>query len=204
MLHVDDAHGLGSFGTHGRGSLELAGVAPDAINRGPDVHGSGPRVFHAATLSKAIGGYGGVIAGDAAFLETIKRASGWFRGASAPAAAVAAATARCLAIVEAEPQVAHAVGRECRAVARALRNLGLEVEHSPSPIIGVRLNTAAAMQRVCRRLADEGILIGYTRDYSGAGPDGMLRIAVFATHTSEMLERLVAALQTALAEENGP
>ncbi len=85
-----------------------------------------------------------------------------------------------------------------------MRNLGLEVEQSPSPIIGVRLNTAAAMQRVCGRLADEGILISYTRDYSGAGPDGMLRIAVFATHTSEMLERLVAALQTALAEENEP
>jgi hypothetical protein len=45
---------------------------------------------------------------------------------------------------------------------------------------------------------NEGIAIAYVRDYCGVGSDGMLRIAVFATHTAEMIDRLIAALDRVL------
>ena len=53
------------------------------INRDLDEPVDGPRVFLSATLSKAIGGHGGVIGGSPAFLDRVRRSSGWFRGASA-------------------------------------------------------------------------------------------------------------------------
>lgn len=202
MLHVDDAHGLATLGERGRGSLELAGVAAERINRDPDEPmDGGPRVFHSTTLSKAVGGHGGVVAGSRTFLDRIRRASGWYRGASAPAAPVAAATAKGLELVQTDPELRRRLAANVAWLRTALGNLGLPIEMTPSPIIGFALPEAAAMQRVQRQLVSEGIIIAHARDYAGVGPDGMLRIAVFATHTPPMLERLVEALGRAVRAE---
>jgi 7-keto-8-aminopelargonate synthetase-like enzyme len=201
---VDDAHGLAVLGDGGRGSLELAGVPADRINRAFDEMSDAPRVFHTATLSKALGGQGGLIAGSRAFLDCVRGASGWFRGASAPAAPVAAATAKGLEIVATTPALRKSLRNNVDLLRRSLRDLGLNVPPGPSPIIGIRLSSGAEMKRVYERLVEAGILIGFTRDYAGSGPDGMLRIAVFATHTTEMLDRLIASLQAALHEVNAP
>jgi 7-keto-8-aminopelargonate synthetase-like enzyme len=204
MLLVDDAHALGVLGASGRGSLELAGVSAENINRDPDVACDGPRVFHTATLSKAVGGHGGLIAGSSELLARVRRSSGWFRGAGAPAAPVAAATAKGLQIVATQPELRRRLGENVTALRRGLAELGLEVESSPAPIVAVRLETAERMQRVQQRLASQGILVAYVRDYVGAGPDGLLRIAVFATHTSEMIDRLLRSLGQVLSEERTP
>jgi len=200
-LLVDDAHGLGALGSHGRGSLELAGVDPRTINVEAAEVGDGPRIFHTTTLSKAVGGQGGLIAGSRAFLDRIRRASGWLRGASAPASPVAAATAEGLRVMVNQPELRERLTSNVTSLRGSLAALGLAVPMTPSPIIGVRLETASRMASVRDRLEAEGILIAHSRDYSGAGPDGMLRIAVFATHTPEMIERLVAAFGRALAQE---
>ena len=60
LLCIDDAHGLGVLGEHGRGSLEYCGVASSGR-------------FAYGTLSKAFGGYGGIISGSAAFIDQIKK-----------------------------------------------------------------------------------------------------------------------------------
>jgi 8-amino-7-oxononanoate synthase len=182
MLLVDDAHGLAVLGENGRGTLEWAGVDPGRINRLQAPEGA-TRVFHTATLSKAVGGQGGAIAGSPEFMNRVRRSSGWYRGSSAPAAPVAAATAAALAIVECEPALRTRLAANVEAVRDGLSGLGLVVDRSPSPIVSFRLDTAAAMQEVHRRLLDEGIAVAYTRDYAGAGPAGVIRIAVFATHT---------------------
>jgi 7-keto-8-aminopelargonate synthetase-like enzyme len=197
MLLVDDAHGLATLGALGRGSLELAGVAVEQINA-PEQSSGAPRVFHSTTLSKAVGGHGGVLAGSAAFLQRVRNSSGWFRGSSAPAAPVAAATAKGLEIVAGDPVLRQRLAANVTQARAKLAALALDVEESPSPIVGIRLRDAAAMQRVQQRLLDDGIAISYTRDYAGAGPEGLLRIAIFATHTPAMIERLAEALGRAL------
>ncbi|MEX0677270.1 MAG: aminotransferase class I/II-fold pyridoxal phosphate-dependent enzyme [Pirellulales bacterium] len=198
MLLVDDAHGLAVLGDCGRGSLELAGIAPGRINRLDDETDGGAHVFHSTTLSKAVGGHGGAIAGSRTFLDGVCRASGWLRAASAPAAPVAAATAKGLEIVQGDPGLRRQLAANTRAMRSGLRSLGLDVAESPSPIVGVSLASADLMQAVQHKLAAEGIVIAYARDYAGAGPLGMLRIAVFATHTPEMIDRLVEALRRAI------
>jgi 7-keto-8-aminopelargonate synthetase-like enzyme len=198
MLLVDDAHGLATLGELGRGSLEFAGIEPARINRLADEDDSHVRVLQTTTLSKAVGGHGGVLAGSRRFLTEVRNCSGWFRGASAPAAPVAAATAKALEIVQANPDLRRKLASNVEALRTGLRSLGLDVEASPSPIIAIALDTAERMRRVQKSLAAEGILIAYAHDYAGAGRLGMLRIAAFATHTREMIDRLVDALRRTL------
>lgn len=198
-LLVDDAHGVASVGRQGRGCLELAGVASDAINRDFDETVSMPaRVFLSTTLSKAVGGHGGAIPGSDKFLRRVRSASGWFRGASAPAAAVAAATAKGLELVQTQPQLRQQLADNVHYARTALAGLSLDVEQSPSPVISVCLESSDRMAAVQRRLLDAGIAIAFARDYAGAGPRGLLRIAVFSTHTPAMIDTLVAALAQAL------
>ena len=199
MLLVDDAHGLATVGPAGRGSLELAGVAADSINLDPDEPSpAGARVFHTATLSKAVGGYGGVIAGSRALLARVRRSSGWHRAASGVPAPIAAATAAALSIVVDSPALRRRLAENVSLARAGLRKIGLAVSSSPAPVIGVALDGSQRMAAVQRRLLDQGIAIAYVRNYAGAGPAGILRIAVFATHTREMIERLIEALDEAL------
>jgi glycine C-acetyltransferase/8-amino-7-oxononanoate synthase len=200
-LLVDDAHGVGVLGPQGRGSLELAGVPSTAINRADvntDASSQGVSVFQSLTLSKAIGGHGGALVGSREFLDRVRSASGWFRGSSAPAAPVAAATAKALEIVQARPELRQTLAGNVAYARQQLRGLGLGVEDLPTAIISIELSTAAEMQRVQRGMLAEGVAIAHSRDYAGAGPDGMLRIAIFATHTREMIDQLVATMQRVL------
>ncbi|MCC7086927.1 MAG: pyridoxal phosphate-dependent aminotransferase family protein [Pirellulales bacterium] len=203
MLLVDDAHGVAAIGESGKGSLEIAGIPAADINADfARPVSTETRVFRSATLSKAIGGLGGALAGDLALLQRVRSSSGWFRGASAPAAAVAAATAKALEIVQTRPELRRNLAANVRHLRTRLRDLGLNVEDSPSPVIGLSLGTVEQNENIQRRLQADGIAISFSREYTGSGPNGMLRIAVFATHTPEMIDRLISAMRDSLKAES--
>jgi hypothetical protein len=51
------------------------------------------------------------------------------------------------------------------------------------------------MQRIQGELMQRGIAIAYMAAYAGLGPRGALRLAVFSTHTPEMIRRLLDQLR---------
>jgi glycine C-acetyltransferase/8-amino-7-oxononanoate synthase len=51
------------------------------------------------------------------------------------------------------------------------------------------------MQRIQRELMQRGIAVAYMAAYCGLGPEGGLRIAVFATHTEPMIQQLLDELR---------
>ncbi len=191
-LIVDDAHGVGVLGEQGRGTLEELGLSIADANR--DDAAGATTILMSGTLSKALGGFGGILPCSRRFLDRIRATSHYWDGASAPAAAVAGASARALEIVLAEPELRRRLRDNSAAMRAALRRLGLTVEDWPTPVIGLSIGTAENMRRIQRRMEDAGILVPYMRSYSGVGLEGLLRIAVFATHTGEMIERFVDEL----------
>src|SRR5690606_34156870 len=79
-LCVDDAHAAGVLGDAGRGSFEHANL-PNVNASLADDGAPGTRLLASATLSKALGGFGGIIAGAQTFIDTIKQQSHLFNGA---------------------------------------------------------------------------------------------------------------------------
>ena len=195
-LLVDDAHALGVLGEHGRGTFEHAGLFELGVNvdlpdRGkPDA----PCLLLCATLSKALGGYGGIIPGTSAMLERIKSTSHYYAGASPPPIPAAAASARAIELVIDHPEMRTHLRENVRTVRDGLREMGLDVDDAPVPIICLTLGAAENMQRIQRALADRGVMVAYMRAYSGLGPEGALRLAVFATHSGAMIRRLLDEL----------
>jgi len=192
---VDDAHGMGTIGDHGRGTLDFFGLWSRAVNDDPAAADRPPvRLYVGGTLSKALGGFGGIVPGSAALLRRVRTATHYYEGASAPPTPVAAASARALELVQCHPELRLRLRDNVRAVRSGLRQLGLSVEESPTPIVAVQAGTAEQMQRLQAELQQRGIIVPYMAAYSGLGPAGALRVAVFATHTDEMIQRLLAAL----------
>jgi 7-keto-8-aminopelargonate synthetase-like enzyme len=190
-LCLDDCHAVGVLGDRGRGTCEYFGFAANRVNQSVgDTEAQVPQLYAAGTLSKAFGSYGGIVPGAASFVASAKQGSHYYRGASAPPVPVAAASAAALTLVATEPERVRQLQHNARRLKACLSNLGLAVDDTPVPIISLNLGTAQQMRRLQQTLADEGILIAYSEKYAGLGDQGALRIAVFATHTKEMIETL--------------
>ncbi len=189
-LLVDDAHGLATLGAFGHGTYEHGGIDTTQVNSGDT---AGVRCVRVGTASKAIGGYGGLIAGSSAFIERVSNAP-QFRGMTPPPAPVAAATAEAFAVIGDDPALITHLQDNARHLRAGLRGIGLDVEDSPSPVVCLALPTAKATRDVHRALADRGYMIGYMSSYSGLGDVGALRIAVFATHERDKIDALVECL----------
>lgn len=196
---VDDAHGLGTIGDDGRGTLDFFGLWSRAVNDDPAA-ADRPRVrlYVGGTLSKALGGFGGIVPGSTALLRRVRTATHYYEGASGPPTPVAAASACALELLQRHPELRLRLRDNVRAVRSGLRQLGLSVEELPTPIVPVQAGTAEQMQRLQAELQQRGIIVPYMAAYSGLGPAGALRVAVFATHTDEMIQRLLDALRSLL------
>ena len=190
-LMIDEAHGMGVFGEHGRGVAEaLLGVEHDG-----DVH------IHMGTLSKALGGLGGTIAGSRALIELLINRARSFIYTTAPPPPVIAAARAALEVVRSEE--GRRLRRRLLAGADKLREhlkeLRLDTGASASQIIPIILGDNDRTMRVAEKLLDAGFLVGAVRPPSVPPGRARLRVSLTAAHTDEDIERLAAALERALA-----
>jgi 7-keto-8-aminopelargonate synthetase-like enzyme len=178
-LWLDEAHPVGILGPNGRGTYDHFGL-------------SGGRLVFGGTLSKAFGGFGGIIPGPKDFIDRV-RSGPVMIAASAPPSPVAAATLAGIERVAANPQWRERIWANARRLKAGIRGLGFDVEPTDVPIAAFALDTAQRMRSVHRALMERGIAIQYTH-YPGAGADGVLRMVVFSTHTEEQIDRLIEEL----------
>ncbi|MDR0392227.1 MAG: pyridoxal phosphate-dependent aminotransferase family protein [Planctomycetaceae bacterium] len=204
-LLIDDAHGFGVLGANGLGTLEHFNISSSLANRTAQdsiddfhlcVNNTSEIVtnlYQAFSLCKAIGGSGGIIAGSETFVQRLKDRTTVYHGTSAPASPIAAATATALSIA-ARGGLRKRMYANVELLKRKLREVGIEVNDNPLPIIILTLGSAINMRRIQKELANRGILVSYLPRYAGLGSQGALRIAVFATHTEEMINELAEVL----------
>jgi len=125
----------------------------------------------------------------------VRGASHWFEGATAPPAALTAATARALELLRDEPELRQRLASNVRLLKDGLRAIGFDVDDTPVPIICLVVGDAANMRRIQTELMRRGIAVAYIAAYAGLGAGGGLRIAVFATHAEAMIRRLLDELR---------
>ena len=197
VLCLDDAHGLAILGENGRGTFEHAGLWPHGVNRAGSPPPS-PALLCCGTLSKAVGGFGGIIPGSEELIRRIKRQSPYYGGASAPPIPAAAATARAIQLIVADADLRPRLWSNTRLLKDGLRRMGFDVDATPVPIVCLTAGAADNMQRIQRELMARGVAVAYMAAYAGLGAEGGLRLAVFATHTEAMIQQLLDELRRLL------
>ncbi|MDR1290427.1 MAG: pyridoxal phosphate-dependent aminotransferase family protein [Planctomycetaceae bacterium] len=204
-LLIDDAHGFGVLGSNGLGTLEYFNINPTLANRTTqdsidDFHFCTnnaaeitTNIYQAFSLCKAVGGSGGVIPGSETFVQRLKDRTTIYHGASAPANPIAAATATALQIV-AKGELRKKLHANTELLKQKLREKGIDINNNPLPIVILTLGSAINMRRIQKELSNRGILVSYLPRHTGLGSQGALRIAVFATHTTDMILELTDTL----------
>ena len=164
VLLVDDAHALGLLGPGGAGGVAAAGLA------------GAPDLVVTATLSKALGGAGGVVAGPGALIRHLVDTGRTFIYDTALPPAVAAGVRAALRLARSPEGEARRADLRTRAVAAAdrLAAAGLEVSTPAAGVVSVTAPDAAAAVAWATACAARGVAVGCFRPPST--PDGRSRL----------------------------
>lgn len=184
-VYLDDAHAVGVLGRNGRGTPEYFEIQD-------------PSCLTSATLAKALGGFGGIIWGSAKWVESIDRASRICAGASPPPLVVAAASAQALKLAHETPELRQILWKRIEQARDGLRALGWNLANTPVPILCLESRPGVSLERIKQKLFEQNIAIELVRSYTSTPPGGALRIAIFASHSIEQIDRLVAAIGNSL------
>ncbi|MEH1012986.1 8-amino-7-oxononanoate synthase [Micromonospora sp. CPCC 206060] len=168
LLLVDEAHALGIRGPSGAGGVVEAGLAGE------------PDVVVTATLSKALGGAGGVVAGPAELVRHLVDTGRTFIFDTAlpPAVAAGVLTATGLAR-EGDPLRDELAGRAALAVAR-LRAAGLRVSTPSAAVVSVTAPGPEAAVSWAADCRDRGVAVGCFRPPSTPDTRSRLRLTISA------------------------
>ena len=181
ILMVDDAHGTGVLGASGRGTHEHFG-----ITHGIDVL--------TTSGSKALGAYGGFVAGNTELVDLlINRAQAFIYTSALPPDACAAATA-ALELIETRPDLREDLWRNVHTIQNALTDLGFDIMDSQSQIVPVLIGDAARTMAISNRLFEEGIYLSGIRPPTVPDGESRLRLTLMANHSEVDINRLIQAM----------
>jgi len=192
MLMVDEAHGTGVWGKGGKGASELLGVHDDI----PILMG---------TLSKALGGLGGFIAGENNLIRYLRNRARSFIYTTAPPPPICAGVLAALDIIESDEGRAlrERLQRMSRDVREYIRGLGFDTGNSTTQIIPVIFGDVERALKASYLLFDLGIFAPAVRPPTVPEGSARIRISLSAGHTDLQIERLTDALKQVKKEVVG-
>lgn len=181
MLLVDEAHAIGVFGSRGCGVAEHLGTS-DAVH------------VTVGTLSKTFGSSGGFVCGRRRLIDWLVNTSRSYVFSTAPPAAVCAAAAAAVDIVREEPGRGQQLLAEAERLRQGLRAGGWQTGASASQIVPVVVGDATIATDLAAALRERGLYVPAIRPPSVAAGEARLRISLSVAHTTEMIDRLIAAM----------
>ena len=172
---VDEAHGIGVFGDHGRGTCyHLGGTDEFDLIMG--------------TFSKSFASIGGFIASDEPVINYLRHHSrSYIFSASNTPAATAAANA-ALDIMLSEPERIQHLWDLTHYALDGFRNMGCEIGHTSTPIIPLFIRDNDLTFLIVKELFEAGIFVNPVVAPAVASEDTLIRFSLMATHTKEQLD----------------
>lgn len=179
-LVVDDSHGLGVLGPAHAGVASYWGVQ-DA------------RLVITASLAKALGAAGGVIAGSASVIARVRHRAESHHGSTPPPPPMAAAAVAAIDVLSNDPRRRERLRANATALQRIGMRLGVLGVDPALPVLALPVQDEADGVSLQAGLRAQGIFAAHVH-YPGAPSAGVLRLSVNAEHGAADLRRLEEAL----------
>ena len=178
---VDEAHGFGVLGDHGRGVCNHFGLT-DHVD------------LIMGTFSKSFASIGGFIAGSKTTINFIRhQARSYIFSASCTPAATAAAH-KSLEIMLREPERVLALQEKTAYCLDRFRKLGFEIGNTATPIVPLFIRDNEKTFRVTAMLFEEGVFVNPVVAPAVAPEDTLIRFSLMATHTYEQLDEAITKI----------
>nr|WP_225780096.1 8-amino-7-oxononanoate synthase [Pseudomonas sp. Marseille-Q3773] len=181
-LMVDDAHGLGTLGSHGGGVVEHFGLGVDEV---PVLIG---------TLGKACGTAGAFVAGSEELIEALVQFARPYIYTTSQPPALACATLKSLELLRRETWRREYLAALVRQFREGARQIGLQLMDSPTPIQPIVIGDSAQALRLSRMLRERGLLVTAIRPPTVPAGSARLRVTLSAAHSEAQVQLLLNAL----------
>ena len=186
-IMVDEAHGIGVFGDHGRGVCDHFGLT-DEVD------------LIMGTCSKSMASIGGVIAGDADTINYLRHTCRTYIFSASNTPAATAAALEALHILQQEPERIEQLWDVTKYALKRFREEGFEIGETESPIIPLYVHDVEKTFIVTAQAYERGVFINPVIPPACAPQDTLVRFALMATHTKEQVERAVNILKGIFVE----
>jgi glycine C-acetyltransferase/8-amino-7-oxononanoate synthase len=184
---VDDAHGTGTIGPDGRGSVAAAGLEDEV-----DVL--------VGTLGKSLGSYGAYVCCDRPMAKYLVNTARTLIFSTALAPPQVAAAMAALELLREEPRRVERLQRNSRILRDALADEGLPTGASETPIVPVIVGDADAAVSASERALERGVFAQAIRPPTVPDGSSRLRLTVMASHTKAELRDAAKVVAKAVPE----
>lgn len=186
---VDEAHGIGVFGSEGRGVCDHFGLLDDVD-------------IIMGTFSKSLASIGGFVAADFDTINYMRNAVRTYIFSASNTPAATAAAREALHIIRKEPERMEKLWDVTRYALERFREEGFEIGDTESPIIPLYVRDVDKTFYVTKLAFDNGVFINPVIPPACAPQDTLVRFALMATHTKEQVEEGIQVLKKVFKELN--
>jgi glycine C-acetyltransferase len=181
LVMVDDSHATGFVGRTGRGSIEHCGVMGrvDVVT---------------STLGKALGGAsGGFTAGRKEIVALLRQRSRPYLFSNTLAPMITGSAIAAFDKLAASTALRDRLEQNTAHFRQEMTRAGFQIRPGVHPIVPIMLGDAALAGRFAERMLAHGVyVIGFSYPVVPKG-QARIRVQLSAAHTSEQLERAIAA-----------
>ncbi len=181
LLVLDDSHGIGVLGKHGRGTPEHF----DCLGRVDIITG---------TLGKALGGAaGGYVAASKRTIEVLEQKARPSLFSNALPATVAYSASKAIQVLQEDPSIVARLHANVATLRKGFADLGFACADSPTAIIPIMIGDEAETLRKSARLFELGVMaIGFGFPVVPRG-EARIRVQVSAALTDAHLQQALDA-----------
>lgn len=172
---VDEAHGFGVLGDHGRGTCNHFGLTDDIE-------------LIMGTFSKSLAAIGGFCAGDACTISWIRHHSRPYIFSASNTPAATAAARASLQIMKQEPERIANLWKITGYALERFRELGFEIGNTSTPIIPLYIRDQKKTFMVTKLMFDDGVFVNPVIPPACSPDDTLIRFSLMATHTTEQID----------------
>jgi 8-amino-7-oxononanoate synthase len=180
-LLVDDAHGFGVLGEHGRGSLAHFGIAS-------------PRIIYMATLGKAAGVFGAFAAAEQVVIDTLINHARSYIYTTATPPALASAVLASLRLIEQGGELRAHLQRLIAQLRSGMHGSRWSLMSSTTAIQPLLIGDNQATLDLSNALRERGIWVAAIRPPTVPQGTARLRITLSAEHSATDVTRLIEVL----------
>lgn len=180
-IMVDDAHGLGVLGNHGRGTADHFGLTDDVD-------------LIMGTFSKSLASIGGFIAANDDTINYLKHHARSLIFSASIAPGNAASVIAAIDLIKEEPERIEKLWENTHFAMRELRNMGFDIGHTETPIIPIYVRDNMKTFRLTQRLLEEGVFVNPVISPAVKPEDTLIRFSLMATHSKAQIEQALSKM----------
>ncbi|MHC4605658.1 MAG: aminotransferase class I/II-fold pyridoxal phosphate-dependent enzyme [Planctomycetota bacterium] len=175
---LDDAHGIGVMGPHGRGTAEYFGVEDETD-------------LIMGTFSKSFASMGGYVVGSGQVIDYVKHHARALIFSASMAPANVATVLGALDVIESEPEHRERLWKNTRKMHRAFRELGFDIGETQSPVVPIIVGDFDKTLIFWKMLFEAGVFVNPIVPPAVPANLCLIRTSYMATHTDEILDRVI-------------